>query len=81
MPQNLTKDYIHQHLSQVHTYDSFARALESNILHEVINQTSAVPVPEFKVDAEITVKPVEALGCIEVCVGYGEYKVCKHVNV
>lgn len=81
MSQKLTKEYIEQHSTEVHTYESFGRSLIAQALKECINKVGVTPGDTVKIDSNIIVKPVEITRCLEVHVTVGGVYICKHVKV
>lgn len=70
--ESLTVKYIEEHRNQIHTYDSFGRAIAALILQsaklQMANNTLTGDNVKFK--ADIKVFPITTMGClgVEVCV-------------
>lgn len=82
MTKNFNAEYVKAHRQNVHSYDSFSRALVENVLMEteklLDKNQSQNPV---KIPVEFSVSPIEAKGCVEVCANIGGVKICHHVNL
>ena len=81
MSQKLTREYIEQHSTEVHTYESFGRSLIAQALKECINKVGVTPGDTVTIEPKIIVKPVEIKRCLEICVTIGGAYICKHVKV
>lgn len=84
---SLDKQYIEDHLPNIHTPDSFGRAIVDLMLREGINRLDKLKQPTDKLsfDAKITLEPVAAYDkdkcCIEICIGFPFAKICyQHHN-
>ena len=81
MSQELTREYVEQHSTEVHTYESFGRSLIAQVLKECINKVGVTPGDTVKIDTNIIVTTVEITRCLEVRVTVGGAYICKHVKV
>ncbi|MFF1291655.1 hypothetical protein ACFVXR_30355 [Bacillus thuringiensis] len=77
----LNQKYLKDHTNNIHTKESFSRALIEQAIFKAIQDIGAGgDVPSHEMDAQITFSPVEALNCLQVCVVIGGVKVCTHVE-
>jgi hypothetical protein len=77
----LTGPYIEDHMALVHTAESFGRALVEQILKAARRRLDKTEAESVELDAKITLTPVIARGCLQVCVGLPPVSVCYHTNV
>jgi len=78
---DLTPKYVEDHLNNVATPESFARALGEQALRAAAAAVSVKPAPSVAIPATITVTPAEAAGCIRVCANINGVIVCYHINL
>ncbi len=75
----LTKKYIYEHQNDIHTYESFGRAISEQILHAASEQAEKNDIERANVDAKFTIEAYEPLACIRICVNINGVLVCYHV--
>jgi hypothetical protein len=76
----LTKKYIQDHLN-VHTADSWGRALGEQILRNVEKTIGDGELDNTSVDVKFHVTAFEPKGCIRICGVINGVYICYHVNV
>ncbi len=82
MPE-LTKEYIAERRSGIHTYESFGRALIERVCHLAEERIGDKPIKMLKIDdVTIHVRPLvrKPIFCVEVCLDIGGQYTCLHVR-
>ena len=81
MPE-LTKEYIAEHRSGIHTYDSFGRALIERVCQVAEERIGKKPVQVFEIDDigfYLGIVYQEGVPvCLNFCVRIGRDMICKH---
>lgn len=78
--EKLTKKYIYEHQNNVHTYDSFGRAIIEQILKAGYDSVDEGQDSKLELNGKITISPYEPLKCLRVCVNINGILVCYHVS-
>lgn len=75
----LTRDYIREHMADIHTYESFSRALVEMVLSQSLEKEPNDN--QIEMDAKIIIKPVESRGCINIELNVGLGSITYHQKV
>lgn len=81
MAPTMNKKYIKDHMSQIHTPDSWGRAIIYHMLSESAESIGEKSVSSATVNGVFHVSPVEPTGCIQLCYETPIGPICVHVNV
>ena len=77
----LTKEYVRDHMVDLHSYESFGRSLLEQIMHCADTKLESMggEADKIELDAKIVVEPYKPEGCTEITVNLGLVKVKKHI--
>ncbi|MFN0719984.1 hypothetical protein BCU39_020245 [Vibrio cyclitrophicus] len=75
----LTRDYIREHMVDIHTHESFSRALVEMVLNQSLEKEP--DNNKIEMEAKITVRPVESRGCINIELNVGLGSITYHQKV
>lgn len=73
--------YVKAHMANIHTSDSWARAVTEQVLAAAIGKLKGGKAETVTLDAKFHISAVEAKGCIQVCGEIAGVYVCTHISV
>ncbi|KAA6436825.1 hypothetical protein FEM33_20465 [Dyadobacter flavalbus] len=77
---NFDKQYILDHKKNIHTFESFSRALGERALTAAAEKIGEGQAEMVEIPASITVSPIEATKCVQICVEISGVVVCYHAG-
>jgi hypothetical protein len=81
MSKKIDRKYIADHMTQIHTPDSWARAVIYHMMSEAAKKLGDGSSESVKIDAAFHVSAVETTGCIQLCYQTPIGPICVHVNI
>jgi hypothetical protein len=72
-----TPQYVEEHLANVHTYESFGRAIAERLARTAAGKLADDSPDVVRFDAPVEVSPAIARGCLRVCI----LGICFHINL
>lgn len=82
MKTNLTAQYVDEHSGDIHTYESFGRGVIAAIIGSAREAlASKVDADSVDFDAQVSITPFTALGCLRICINTPLGRICFHKNI
>ncbi len=78
---HLDPQYIKEHISGVHTPESWARAITQLALKAAADKMGTTSAASVDIDAKITISAYQPQTCINICATIEGVMVCYHANV
>lgn len=77
----MNAEYIEQHMTNVHTPESFGRSVIAHALKAAKKELGAKVQSSVNISATIEVSEVPARQCVRVCVIIAGAEICTHIGV
>ena len=78
---SLNAQYIKDHMANIHTNDSWARAIAERALAEAVTKIGTSSADAVTIDAKFHVTAIETKGCVSLCTEIGGVLICTHINL
>jgi hypothetical protein len=76
----LTREYISSHSDNIHTFESFARAIVGMVMSKAEREVGEGQKERVRVEGSFTIEAFGPRNCIRICYVQDGVSICIHIN-